>query len=72
MPKAKEEKDEEKLALMKSRDSHLAGGELEKDPRRIRLEQPNSLRKTSSLKEARNSLILPGFEEIVDAFKSWE
>ena len=31
----------------KSRDPHLAGGELEKAPKRLRLEQPNSLGKTS-------------------------
>ena len=44
----KEEKDEEeKATLIKSRDPHLAGGELEKAPKRIRLEQPNSLGKTS-------------------------
>jgi hypothetical protein len=48
VPEEKEEKDEEeKATLIKSRDPHLAGGELEKAPKRIRLEQPNSLGKTS-------------------------
>jgi hypothetical protein len=46
VPEEKEKGEEEKATLIKSRDPHLAGGELEKAPKRIRLEQPNSLGKT--------------------------